>query len=49
LRVEGGRGGKPLAHSTVHRIHTTLRRALGDAVHDQLIRTNPASGAHTAP
>ncbi len=49
LRAEGGRGGKPLADSTVHRIHTTLRRALGDAVEDQVIRTNPAAGAHTAP
>jgi len=49
LRAEGGRGGKPLADSTVHRIHTTLRRALGDAVDDQVIRTNPAAGAHTAP
>ena len=49
LRTEGGRGGKPLADSTVHRIHTTLRRALRDAVDDQLLRVNPAAGAHTAP
>lgn len=49
LRAGGGRGGRPLADATVHRIHTTLRRALRDAVDDGLLRSNPAAGAHTAP
>lgn len=44
MRAERG-----LAPATVHRVHTTLRRALHDAVEDRLIPANPAVGASTAP
>ncbi len=32
LMREGGRGGRPLAPKTVRNVHTTLHRALGDAL-----------------
>lgn len=38
-----------LSEKTVHNIHVTLRKALGDAVDDGLIFRNPAARAHRAP
>jgi integrase len=50
LRQSGrARGGGPLSAKTVHNIHRTLSRALGDAVTDRLIASNPAAGQHRQP
>lgn len=49
LATSGGRGGRPLAVKTVHNVHLTLRRALGDAVDDRILTSNPADGAHRLP
>lgn len=43
------RGGGALAPKTVHNVHLTLRKALGDAVEDRLLMTNPADAAHRLP
>jgi integrase len=43
------RGGGGLSEKSVHNIHTTLSRALRDAVSDRLLAQNPASGAHRQP
>ncbi len=43
------RGDRRPAPKTVHNIHLTLHRALDDAVHDDLIPRNPASGSRRAP
>lgn len=48
LEESGGRKGRPLARTTVDRVHVTLRKALNDAVADKMIRENPAHGARTA-
>ncbi len=40
------RGGGGLKRKTVHNIHITLLKALGDAEEDQLISRNPAVRAH---
>lgn len=44
IRGEGG-----LSEKSVHNVHTTLSRALRDAVSDRLIARNPAAGAHQQP
>ena len=50
LRQNGRtRGGGGLAPKTVHNVHRTLSRALGDAVNDRLLESNPALGAHRQP
>jgi integrase len=49
LTAAGGRNGQPLSVKTVHNVHLTLRSALGDAVSDRIIASNPADGAHTLP
>jgi integrase len=41
--------GEPLKAMTVHHVHTTLHKALEDAVEDRLISRNPADRAHKAP
>ncbi len=38
-----------LAPKTVHNVHICLRKALGDALEDGLIRRNPAERAHSKP
>ena len=43
------RGERRPAPKTVHNVHLTLHRALDDAVHDDLIPRNPASGSRRAP
>jgi integrase len=43
LLESGGRGGKPLAAKSVRNYGTTLRRALQDAVEDDLLKLNPAA------
>ncbi|HEX2176665.1 MAG TPA: tyrosine-type recombinase/integrase [Nocardioidaceae bacterium] len=46
LSEQGGRGGRPLAPSTVVHVHRTLRKALNDAVHvERLLPVNPADRA----
>lgn len=40
------RGGGGLKRKTVHNIHVTLLKALGDALEDQLISRNPAVRGH---
>lgn len=45
LLRSGARGGKPLAPKTVRHVHTTLRKALADAVEARHIAYNPAQGA----
>lgn len=42
------RGTGGLSPKTVHNVHITLLKALGDAVEDQLIPRNPAMRAHRA-
>src|SRR5262249_44224189 len=37
---------RALSSKTVHNVHLALRKALGDAVEEGLIRTNPAASAH---
>lgn len=46
LRERGGRGGRPLAGSTVARIHTVVRSALGQAVVWGWRADNPAERAN---
>jgi integrase len=43
------RGDARLSTKTVHNIHSTLCRALADAVRDRLITHNPAEAAHRQP
>lgn len=43
LLDSGGRGDKPLAAKSVRNYGTTLRRALQDAVEDDLLKSNPAA------
>jgi Phage integrase, N-terminal SAM-like domain len=46
IAVEGGRRGGPLSARTIAHTHTTLRKALNDAVHiERLIPSNPAERA----
>jgi integrase len=45
LMASGGRGGRPLSPKTVRYVHTTLRRALRDAVADGLVVRNVAAQA----
>jgi Phage integrase, N-terminal SAM-like domain/Arm DNA-binding domain len=46
LAEAGGRGGRPLASSTVSHVARTLRKALADAVRvEQLLASNPADRA----
>jgi len=45
LLADGGRGGRPLAPKTVRHVHTTLRKALADAVEAKHISWNPATAA----
>lgn len=50
LRESGAeRGGGALSPKTVHNVHLTLRKALGDAVEDSLLPRNPADRAHKLP
>jgi len=42
LLDSGARGGKPLSPKSVRNYGTTLRRALQDAVEDDLLKSNPA-------
>lgn len=47
LDTQGGvRSGRGLSAKTVHNVHLTLRKALGDAVEDRLLTSNPAERAH---
>lgn len=41
--ASGGKGGRPLSPKTVRYVHTTLRRALRDAVADGLVVRNVAA------
>jgi integrase len=43
LMASGGRGGRPLAPKSVRHVHTTLRKALSDAVEARHIPYNPAA------
>lgn len=43
------RGGGGLGDKTIHNIHSTLSRALKEAVADRLLPSNPAAGAHQQP
>jgi integrase len=45
LVTSGGQGGRPLSPKTVRYVHTTLRRALRDAVADGLMVRNVAAQA----
>ena len=45
LLEAGGRNGKPLAPKTVRHAHTTMRKALSDAVEARHIAFNPAASA----
>jgi integrase len=45
LVVSGGKGGRPLSPKTVRYVHTTLRRALRDAMADGLVVRNVAAQA----
>jgi integrase len=45
LVTSGGKGGRPLSPKTVRYVHTTLRRALRDAVADGLVVRNVAAQA----
>lgn len=45
LLAGGGRGGRPLAPKTVRHVHTTLRKALADAVEAKHLSWNPATAA----
>jgi integrase len=44
LLDSGGRSGKPLSGKSVRNVGTILRRALRDAVADDLLKSNPADG-----
>jgi integrase len=41
LRERGGRGGRPLRGKSVRNVHTTLHKALGDAVRRGHLPVNP--------
>jgi hypothetical protein len=41
LRARGGRGGRPLRGKSVRNVHTTLSKALGDAVRRGYLAVNP--------
>jgi integrase len=45
LVVSGGKGGRPLSPKTVRYVHTTLRRALRDAMADGVVVRNVAAQA----
>jgi integrase len=45
LVTSGGKGGRPLSPKTVRYVHTTLRRALRDAMADGLVIRNVAAQA----
>lgn len=45
LRARGGRGGRPLAASTVRRVHSVVRAALEQGVRWGWLGTNPAANA----
>ena len=45
LVASGGKGGRPLSPKTVRYVHTTLRRALRDAVANGLVVRNVAAQA----
>lgn len=45
LLASGGRGGRPLKPKTVRHVHTTLRKALADAVEARHLSWNPATAA----
>ena len=45
LLASGRHGGKPLAPKTVRHVHTTIRKALSDAVEARHIPYNPAASA----
>jgi integrase len=49
LRASGRHDGGPLKPKSVWNIHLCLHRALEDAIHDGLIKINPASGAMRRP
>jgi integrase len=50
LSVNGQiRGVGGLSEKSIHNIHTTLSRALRDAVSDRLLAKNPTAGAHQQP
>lgn len=49
LRARGGRGGRPLAVSTVRRIHSVIRAALEQAVRWGWLPANPAAKASPGP
>jgi hypothetical protein len=46
LLESGGRSGKPLAAKSVRNYGTTLRRALQDAVEDDLLKSNPTAAVN---
>ena len=45
LLQEGGPGGRPLSPKSVRNVHTTLRKALADAVEERRLDWNPAEAA----
>lgn len=45
LLESGGHGGRPLSAKSVRNVHTTLRKALSDAVEARLLDWNPAEAA----
>ncbi|HSH60097.1 MAG TPA: site-specific integrase [Acidimicrobiales bacterium] len=49
LRERGGRGGRPLAVSTVRRVHSVVRAALEQGVRWGWLRENPAARASPGP
>ncbi len=49
LRNEGGRGGRPLAVSTVRRVHSVMWAALEQGVRWGWLRENPAARASLGP
>ena len=49
LRNGGGRGGRPLAVSTVRRVHSVVRAALEQGVRWGWLRDNPAARASPGP
>ncbi len=49
LRNGGGRGGRPLAVSTVRRVHSVVRAALEQGVRWGWLRENPAARASPGP
>jgi len=49
LRDRGGRGGRPLAVSTVRRVHSVVRAAFEQGVRWDWLATNPAARASPGP